>query len=304
MRNLSSKKIPVILDTDIGEDIDDTWALGFLLKCPEFDVKLITTATDDAVIKAKLVAKFLEIAGRTDIPIGIGPSENRKKGKQYSWIKDYKLSEYSGSVHENGMKVLCSTIMDSPDPITLIAIGPLGTVAGALKMNPNITENARFVGMQGSLRFTYPGKSSPFPEYNVKHDFQSCREVFQAPWKKTITPLDTCGNIVLSGGNFERIMNCDNTIVKLIKENYKIWAKEQGLTYLITEDKKTSILFDTVAIYLGFSEELLNIEDLKIIVTEKGITKISEKGNNIRCTTSWKDVQAFKDLLVNRLVKP
>ncbi len=301
MRNLSSKKIPVILDTDIGEDIDDTWALGFLLKCPEFDVKLITTATDDTVIKAKLVAKFLEIAGCTDIPIGIGPSENRKKGKQYSWIKDYKLSEYSGTVYENGMEVLCSTIMNSPDPITLIAIGPLGTVAGALKMNPNITENARFVGMQGNLRITKPGTSSPYPEYNVKHDIQSCREVFQAPWKKTITPLDTCGNIVLSGDNFERIMNCDNTIVKLIKENYKIWAKETNLTKLITEDKTTSILFDTVTIYLGFSEEFLNIEDLKIEVTDKGITKISENGDSIRCATSWKDVQAFKDLLVYRL---
>ncbi len=303
MRNLSSKKIPVILDTDIGEDIDDTWALGFLLKCPEFDVKLITTTTDDTVLKAKLVAKFLEIAGRTDIPIGIGPSENRKKGKQYSWIKDYKLSEYSGSVYKNGIEVLCSTIIDSPDSITLIAIGPLGTVAGALKMNPNITENARFVGMHGSIRIGYKGAPSPYPEYNVEHDIQSCREVFQAPWKKTITPLDTCGNIVLSGDNFERIMNCDNTIVKLIKENFKIWAKEKSLTKLITEDKKTSILFDTVAIYLGFSEELLNIEDLKIKVTKKGITKISEKGNNIRCAITWKDVQAFKDLLVNRLVK-
>ena len=72
---------------------------------------------------------------------------------------------------------------------------------------------------------------------------------------------------------------------------------------MVTEDKKTSILFDTVAIYLGFSEELLNIEDLKIRVTEKGITKISEKGNNIRCATSWKDIQVFKDLIVNRLIK-
>ena len=34
-------KIPVILDTDIGDDIDDTWALGFLLRSPEFDVKLV-----------------------------------------------------------------------------------------------------------------------------------------------------------------------------------------------------------------------------------------------------------------------
>ena len=35
--------IPVIFDTDIGSDIDDTWALGFLLRCPELDVKLVTT---------------------------------------------------------------------------------------------------------------------------------------------------------------------------------------------------------------------------------------------------------------------
>jgi len=300
---LSSKKIPVILDTDIGMDIDDTWALGFLLKCPEFDVKLITTASNDTMIKAKLIAKFLEIAGRTDIPIGIGPSENHEKGSLYNWVKDYELSKYSGTVHENGMDALCSTIMNSPDPITLIAIGPLGTVAGALKMNPNITKNARFIGMHGSIRIGYGGAPSPHPEYNVIHDIQSCREVFHAPWKKTITPLDTCGNIVLSGDNFKRIMNCDNTIVKLIKENFEIWAKELGKTKLITEVNKTSILFDTVAIYLGFSEELLNIEDLEIEVTEKGITKVSENGNNIRCATSWKNVQAFKDLLVNRLVK-
>ena len=69
---MPSKKIPVILDTDIGFDIDDTWALGLLLKCPELDVKLITTSSDNTPIKAKLVAKFLEIVGRTDIPIGIG----------------------------------------------------------------------------------------------------------------------------------------------------------------------------------------------------------------------------------------
>ena len=303
MRNLSNKQIPVILDTDIGMDIDDTWALSFLLKCPEFDVKLITTSTDDTTIKAKLVAKFLEVAGRTDIPIGIGPSESRRKGNLYSWIKDYELSEYSGTVNKNGMEILCSTIMESPDPITIIAIGPLRTVAGALKLNPDITENARFVGMHGSIRIGYKGIPYPYPEYNVKHDIQSCREVFHAPWKKTITPLDTCGNIVLSGDNFERIMNCDNTIVKIIKENFEIWAEKNRVTEMITKDKRTSTLFDTVAIYLGFTEDLLNIEDLKITVTEKGITKISEEGDNIRCATSWKDIQAFKDLLVNRLIK-
>ena len=67
-----SQKTPVIFDTDICDDIDDTWALVLLLKCPEFDVKLITTTVGDTRAKAKVVAKLLEIADRTDIPIGIG----------------------------------------------------------------------------------------------------------------------------------------------------------------------------------------------------------------------------------------
>ena len=298
---MNSNKIPVILDTDIGLDIDDTWALGFLLKCPEFDVKLITTSSDNTPLKAKLVAKFLETVGRTDIPIGIGPPENLKKGWLYPWIEDYDLSRYPGKVYDNGIEILSSTIIDSHKPVTLISIGPLGTVAGALNINPNITENARFVGMQGSIRVGYRSSSSPHREYNVKKNIKACREVFQAPWEKTITPLDTCGNIVLSGVLLERIMKCDNLVVKSIKENYNIWKKKLIPKLIMVKKNQTSVLFDTVAIYLGFSEDLVNIENLKIEVTDSGLTKISEKGNLIRCATSWKDVQAFKTLLVDRL---
>ena len=40
------KKIPVILDTDIGDDIDDTWALALLLRCPELDPRLVVTCQE------------------------------------------------------------------------------------------------------------------------------------------------------------------------------------------------------------------------------------------------------------------
>lgn len=298
---MHSKKIPVILDTDIGLDIDDTWALGLLLKCPELDVKLITTSSDNTPLKAQLVAKFLEIVGRTDIPIGIGPQENREKGWLYPWIKDFEMSKYPGTVHKDGIEVLCSTIMDSPEPLTLIAIGPLGNVAEALKMNPYITKNSRFVGMHGSIRIGERGSNSPQPEFNVKRNITACREVFQAPWEKTITPLDTCGNIVLKGDHLERIMKCNNLIVRSIKENLAIWKKKIIPKLILTKKNETSILFDTVAIYLGFSEELLNIEELKIEITDRGLTQISDKGNLVRCATSWKDLQGFKSLLVDRL---
>lgn len=298
---MSVKKIPIILDTDIGFDIDDTWALGLMLKCPEFDVKLITTTSEDTTIKAKLVAKFLEITGRTDIPIGIGPKKSNRKGPLFSWIKKYDLTKYPGVIYENGIETLCKTIEDSPDHVTVIAIGPLGNIAEALTLNPQITDNSCFVGMQGSIRIGYGGSPTPHIEYNVLSDIQACRAVFQARWEKTITPLDTCGNIVLSGKNFERILNCHNPIVNAIKVCFEIWAKKRRRSQLINVQGRTSILFDTVAVYLAFAEDLINIEDLKIRVSKKGLTRIDEKGKTIRCATSWKDSQAFKDLIVNRL---
>ena len=296
-----TEKIPVILDTDIGLDIDDTWALGLLLKSPELDVKLITTSSDNTTVKTKLVAKFLERVGRTDIPIGIGLEENRKKGWQYPWIKDYDLSQYPGTIYNNAAEMICSTITESNTPITLIAVGPLGTVAESLKMNPDITDNSRFVGMHGSIREGYWGSNKQNKEYNVKKNIKACKEVFQAPWEKTITPLDTCREIRLTGLLLDRFMKSDNSVVNSIKENYSIWKKKILVKLIMEKKDHTSTLFDTVAIYLGFSEELLNIEELKIEVTDSGLTQISDKGSLIRCATSWKDVQAFKELLVDRL---
>src|SRR6186713_1029556 len=90
-------KIPVIFDTDIGDDIDDTWALGFLLRCPELDVKLVVGDNGKAEYRAKLLAKFLEVAGRSDIPIGIGLEVPQKDSeRQRQWIKDYDLKKYPG----------------------------------------------------------------------------------------------------------------------------------------------------------------------------------------------------------------
>ena len=104
-------KIPVVFDTDICDDIDDTWALIMLLQSPEFDIKLITTAVNNTPEKAKVVARILEIAGRTDIPVGIGIQQNKNNHRQREWVKDYKLSSYPGKVYQDGVQAIVDTIM-------------------------------------------------------------------------------------------------------------------------------------------------------------------------------------------------
>ena len=62
----------VLLDTDIGTDIDDTWALAMLLNCPEIDLAAVVTTHGDVGYRAALAARILEIAGRTDVAVGAG----------------------------------------------------------------------------------------------------------------------------------------------------------------------------------------------------------------------------------------
>ena len=99
------EQIPIILDTDIGRDINDTWALALVLASPEFDVRLVVTDSFDTVARAKIAAKFLYQAGRSDIPVAVGTRSKGLPGAQFEWVEHYELSEYSGSVYEDGVKV-------------------------------------------------------------------------------------------------------------------------------------------------------------------------------------------------------
>jgi inosine-uridine nucleoside N-ribohydrolase len=297
------KKKPVILDTDIGLDIDDTWALGMLLKSPELDVKLITTTNNDTTFKAKLVAKFLENVDRTDIPIGIGIKEKGPKGPLRKWVKDYDLVQYDGIIIDDGVSAIIDTIVNSSEPLELIAIGPLGNIASALNKNSEIINNSRYIGMQGAIRKFYEDMPDIKVEYNVAQNIPATKTVFYSEWDKTITPLDTCGVVKVSGNNFDLISESNDPTPSTIFEITKLWAKKRGFYNKMMEEKTTSTLFDPVAIYLAYSEEFLNIEELKIAVTDKGRTLEDKAGSLIRCAISWNNLKAFENHLTDRLLK-
>lgn len=310
------KSIPVIFDTDIGGDIDDTWALALLVQSPEFDVKLVTTAVGDTPAKAKIVAKFLETVGRTDIPVGIGVQQNKNGHRQTAWTKDYKLSSYPGTIHRDGVQAIVDTIMNSSQPVKVVAVGPLPNVAAALEREPRIARKAEFVGMHGSIRKGYGGSAKVSAEYNVRADVKAIRKVFAAPWKVTITPLDTCGIVQLKGQKYQKVLKRDSLLTRALMENYRAWYKypivqknkdlsEAEVNKRVDQkvNSSSTTLFDTVGIYLAMSTDLVKMEKLPVKVTDDGYTKIDKNAKVISCATEWKDLGAFEDFLVERLTK-
>ncbi len=293
-------KIPVILDTDIGGDIDDTWALALLLKSPEVELKMVVTDTGDTAYRAKIAAKLLEVAGRTDVAVAVGIPQKGHGTPQAAWVADYDLAKYPGKVHQDGVAALVDAIMASPKAITLVCIGPVPNIKAALDKQPEVAKKARFVGMHGSVRKGYNGGPQPQAEYNVKQDPKACQAAFTAAWPMTITPLDTCGIVRLKGEKYRKVAESADPIAKAVIENYRIWWKAHNPGKPEKIDA-SSVLFDTVAAYLSFSTELLNMERLPIRVTDDGFTREDPQGKAMECALSWKDLGAFEDLLVARL---
>jgi inosine-uridine nucleoside N-ribohydrolase len=288
------QRAAVILDTDIGDDMDDSWALSMLLRNPRFDLKLVTTTNGRQQYRGDLIAKFLTLAGRTEVPIGLGAGKQTGHGGQAPWLKGFDRKSYTGRIEAEGVKLLVETVKRSPGDITIIAIGPLQTLAAALKLDPTIAARAHLVGMQGSVFRGYGGSAKADAEYNVKTDAAAANAVLSAPWKSImITPLDTCGlpQIHISGDHFSRLLHRDDDLVRGLLDSFAAWKSVKSRADL----KESSTLYDAVAVYLAdpAGHPDIKTQQLHIAVTIDGKTVVDPAGQLMNVATEWKDVAAF-----------
>jgi inosine-uridine nucleoside N-ribohydrolase len=249
-----------------------------------------------------LLAKYLQDAGRTDVPIGLGLDiEPHGDGRQATWVKDYDLSSYPGPVLANGVQAIIDTIMRSSQPVTLICIGPAPNIAAALRREPRIAQHARFVGMDGSVHFGYGGSTVPCAEYNVASDPKALQAVFAAPWDITITPLDTCGLVMLSRDNYRRVRDASDPYISDLISSYRLWLAAYPQFSVDSANQHSSNLFDTVAVYLAMHQDLCVMKKLHLRVTEDGFTVVDPQARTVNVATEWKNLGAYETFLANRL---
>jgi len=298
----AASSTPVILDTDIGTDIDDTWALALLLSLPELDLKLVVTDYGDTVTRAKVVAKFLQVSGRSDIPVGIGLRGGNTPVPQKEWLAGYDLASYPGVIHQDGVAAMIDVIMKSPEKVVLVVIGPTPNIKEALKRQPAIAGKARVYAMSGSVDMGYDGSAKPAAEYNVKEDPAATRAMYEAPWGVTIAPLDTAGTIRLAGERYQRILECQKPSIRALIENYRIWSKHVDWTKA-DPNRRSSTLFDPLAVGLVRQPGFCVVEPVPLEVTDDGFTRRASSAKPINAALKWKDREGFEDWLVSRLTR-
>ncbi len=154
----------IIIDTDIGDDVDDAFALALAVKSPEFQVLGVTTGFGDTEARARIAERFLGEVGRSDIPVLAGkptatknPMSQRRYGENSHFVKIPR---------GDAAEFLLDQIRKYPGEITLIAIGPLMNLGAAIDKDPaTFRKLKRVVLMGGSVRRGYGdmGYTAPVP---------------------------------------------------------------------------------------------------------------------------------------------
>ncbi|GIW80130.1 MAG: hypothetical protein KatS3mg105_1937 [Gemmatales bacterium] len=286
-------KIPVILDTDIGTDVDDAFALALAVASPELDLVAVTTCADQGEDRAYLACRFLTQVGVKSIPVAVGQPPQPKYG--LDWQIQYRrhpaaiFNRTLKPVKMSAVDLLRQKLNERPGTITLVCLGPLTNVARLLQKDPDVKKQIkRIVLMGGSLAVGYGGKKRPEPEWNIKSDIASAQVVFAAGVPLTVIPLDATVSVQLAKAQRKRLFDAHNALTFQVQNLYELW------------DKETPTLFDPVAVAATFSEKYLSMKNLRLEVTDQGMTQRIDGKPNARVALSI-DADAFITWYVDRL---
>jgi purine nucleosidase len=254
----------VIIDTDIGDDIDDAFAVALAVRSPELQILGITTTFGDTETRAKLLDRFLAEAGHPEIPVAAGaatPTKSNFTQRRYA-----ENNRYAKASHPDAVTFLLDQIHRNPGQVTLIAIGPLMNVGAAIDKAPEtFHELKRVVMMGGSIKRGYgdPGFGAPKPpepEWNILNDIPSAQKLFAAGVPLFVMPLDSTQlkmDEVKRGFLFSQGTPLTDALTIL----YHQWGQE------------TPTLFDPMTIAFLVSVNFCPVQPMHIRVDDKGFTR-------------------------------
>ena len=281
----------VILDTDIGDDIDDAFALALALKSPELKILGVVTAFGDTELRARLVDRYLTAAGRRDIPVAAGVAT---KADNVFTQAAYAEREPARK-HADGVKFLLDTIRKHPGDVTIIAIGPEGNLAAAIKQDAGTFHKVkRVVLMGGSVYRGYGDENRPpEPEWNIDRDPASAKVLFTSGVPIFMMPLDST-QVKLPTEAREKMFAFGSPVTDQLTLLYHQWVARS--------DNRAAdpTLFDPVAVTYAIRPELCPAKPLRIEVDDKGATKpVGGEPNAHVCLKS--DEKGFLDFLESRV---
>jgi purine nucleosidase len=259
----SQQKHDVLIDTDIGDDIDDALALALALRSPEIELRGMTTVFGDTLRRAYLASHLLRVFGREDIPIAAGRPEplqlrHRPSGVPQAAILD-RNEEHSVLSDCSAPELIVQMAMSYPGRLTLLCLGPLTNVALALSIEPHLFMAIRSIIMMGG------SSGTPLPEWNVRSDERAAQMVLGAGVPVTILGLNITKRCQLQEQDIEALRNAHSPQTRLLSQLLAVWQRHRPRWH-----GKLPYLHDPLTVVALCAPQLFRFEEMTVLVLTHG----------------------------------
>lgn len=212
----------LLLDTDIGSDVDDALALALIVGSPELTLEGVTTVYGDTTLRARLARRYLRLAGaNTEITIAAGAAHARS-GREVWWTghEGALFNDLDTEATDtDAVSYLVNAAAAAPGEIDVLAIGPLTNIAAALDADPAFKSNVRRLVIMGA-----DFRANRVAEHNIKCDVDSARRVFSSGMDIYVGGLDLTMKILLDSADVAQISKA-GPLGEVLAQEISVWWK-------------------------------------------------------------------------------
>ena len=266
---LAEKKRKLLIDTDIGDDTDDAFALYMAMRL-DYEIVGITTCFLHAEKRARLARKLLKTFGNgyEKVPVYAGHStpidERREDYPMCQYTPDLECTEYrpDGLDPDEAVDFIIDCCKKYGEELSVVAIGPFTNIAKALEKDPHVFDQiGQFVIMGGAYFKQYA-------DWNVICDVPAADMMFRSVPNIHAIGADVTHKTWLSDSDRQKIVDYkgDDATARLVGELYQSWWLAHG------KSARTA-LHDPLAIYYAENPDICETKKQRIVVLTDGYAR-------------------------------
>jgi purine nucleosidase len=295
--------VKVILDTDIGSDIDDAYALAFALLRPELDVLAVTTVYGRTDLRSRLARQVAEACGFPDLPIGSGAvlplcpvsPEQRRTLETGVHNQCANLDPDDGREFPDAIDLIAETVNAHPGEVALVTVGPETNLALAFERDPSLPEKLRYLSIMGGETHLLR------PEHNILSDYVAAARVFRTATPKFLGTWEVTRRVFFEQEHVEQLRESDSAPAGLLAELTDLWSPHKGW-------KRGPVHYDMCPLLWLFAPSFFETQPMRVFVEEqgeytKGFTVPVPGEPNVEVSTGIRG-EEVRDLLLGTLLHP
>ncbi len=255
---------PILLDTDVGTDVDDAIAIALLAAAPELNLRAVTTVSGDTTLRARIAKKLLTLGGCDGVPVAAGVRDPILRQRNFLWLGHegagiIAADESLSLSNLHAVDLLIETVLRERPHV--IAIGPLSNLAVAIMKEPAVISAISQLTIMGGALHRNP--AMPLLDYNLGSDAEAALVVLTAGIPITLVPVDTTAKVFLTASDVARLRDSPSALVQTLCEAIAVWAPMQRALASFQPDA-VAYLHDPLTVALLLDPTLVTYEQLQL----------------------------------------